>query len=321
MIKNRYLTYAYFLGLSFLIFPYCGNAQSEMDLLMNEKKNESCELQNNCEENIKDISYTDIITGNTQNNDAKKQNEIDVNANANESWLKEYFKFGKEILLEKLDTKKEEKEKKDENLVSVQTKSNAAFFDISNIKLRMPPKEVEETLTKQGYRKISENLEIPNFIEWRSEELCRINGVIGFERLNACATRIAQSNGHQFVEKQLYNRYSTKESIEVNFTSSFTDNLSYRIFYKSSIPFSDSKASKNVYINNVKVFDFWRRVDLKYGKPDNTTEIKWGMGGKKPYLQAKTGQLELVDPLLISLDSTRMFNEDSRLANTEYYTF
>ena len=45
------------------------------------------------------------------------------------------------------------------------------------------------------------------------------------------------------------------------------------------------------------------------------------MGGKKPYLQAKTGQLELFDPLLISLDSTRMFNEDSRLANTEYYTF
>ena len=185
----------------------------------------------------------------------------------------------------------------------------------------MTPNEVEDALIKQGYRKISENWEIPNFIEWRSEELCRINGIVGFERLNACAVRIARENGHQFIEKQTYSRYTTRETIEVNYSSSFTDNLSYRVFYKSSLPMSDSKSSKNVYINNIKIFDFWRRIDLKYGKPDNASEIKWGMGGKKPYLQAKTGQLELLDPLLISLDSTRMFNEDSRLSNVQYYNF
>ncbi|MBQ8751437.1 MAG: hypothetical protein IJZ30_07370 [Alphaproteobacteria bacterium] len=319
MIKNKHLIFAYFLSFSFLFLPDCGIAQSDINLF--DANDKSKEKESSIEQTDSNISFTDIITGKADEKKAQKQNEIDVDASANESWLKGYFKYGKEKFLEKLDTVKDEKDAEKTDLVTVEPKSNAAFFDISNVKLRMSPKEVEEILKKQGYRKISENLEIPNFIEWRSEELCRINGIVGFERLNACATRIAQSNGHQFIEKQLYNRYTTKESIEVTYTSSFTDNLSYRIFYKSSIPFSDSKSSKNIYINNVKVFDFWKRVDLKYGKPDNTTEIKWGMGGKKPYLQAKTGQLELVDPLLVSLDSTRMFNEDSRLANTEYYTF
>ena len=60
---------------------------------------------------------------------------------------------------------------------------------------------------------------------------------------------------------------------------------------------------------------------LTYGPPDNTSEVKWGLGGKKPYMKAKTGLLELNDPLLKDLDTARMFNEDTRLANTNYYTF
>ncbi len=164
-------------------------------------------------------------------------------------------------------------------------------------------------------------MEIPNFIKWRCEELCRQHGVIGFERLNACATRVASENGYNFVNHETYNRYSTKESIDVNYSSSFTGNLAHRIFYQSSVPLSDSKASNRVYINNLKIYDFWRRIDLKYGPPDNTSEVKWGLGGKKPYMKARTGSLELVDPLLKDLDTARMFNEDTRLANTNYYTF
>lgn len=310
MSKNNYLTFAYFLSFSLICFPMAGYSQSEMDLLLFEKKNEAVSDEK---------PSTSLFSSLKGNNKEEKKENIDPNANANESWLKSLFKYGKkEILKTDEDAKAEEKIK--ETIIEKQ-KSNAAYFDISNVRLRMTPKEVEDVLIKQGYRKISENLEIPNFIEWRSEELCRINGIVGFERLNACATKIAKENGHQFVEKQIYSRYTTRETIEVNYSSSFTDNLSYRVFYKSTLPMSKSKASKNIYINNIKIFDFWRRIDLKYGKPDNASEIKWGMGGKKPYLQAKTGQLELFDPLLLSLDSTRMFNEDSRLSNTQYYTF
>ena len=84
---------------------------------------------------------------------------------------------------------------------------------------------------------------------------------------------------------------------------------------------SDSRASNRVYINNLKIYDFWRRINLKYGEPDNKSEIKWGLGGKKPYLKATTGTLELAYPLLETLDSKRMFNEDTRLSNIQYYNF
>ena len=203
----------------------------------------------------------------------------------------------------------------------VSQRKNAAHFDISGIKLRMTPEEVGKTLEAQGYKRIVQNMEIPNFIKWRGEELCRQHGVIGFERLNACATKVAVENGYNFIERETYNRYSTKESIDIYYTSNFTGNLAHRIFYKSSVPLSDSRASNNVYINNLKIYDFWKRIDLKYGPPDNTSEVKWGLGGKKPYMKAKTGLLELNDPLLKDLDTARMFNEDTRLANTNYYTF
>ena len=238
-----------------------------------------------------------------------------------ESWLKSLITKGTNEIFGTYDEESIKEEKKRISQILESKKSNAANFDISGAKLRMNPKEAEEIMSRNGYRKIVENMEIPNFIKWRSEELCRQHGVIGVERLNACTTQIAKENGYQFVIKQIYNRYSTKETIEINYTSTFTNNLSYQVSYKSSVPLSVGRSSKSIYLNNIKIFDFWQRIDMKYGKPDNETEVKWGLGGKKPYLKASTGTLLLVDPLLKDLDAARMFNEDTRFANTQYYNF
>ncbi len=319
MSKNRLLT--------FILVLYCGTswyfpqafAQSEMDLLLFEKKAEGAQNSQK-QKNKSAVDISESLTDNLSKSEKKKETQ-NTESEESESWLKSLISKGtSEIFNEQNEKEKEADAKRIEHVLQ-NRRSNAAYFDISNVKLRMSPKEIEDTLTAQGYRKIQEKLEIPNFIKWRSEELCRLHGVIGFERLNACATMVAKENGFQFIEHQTYNRYITRESIEVYFTSTFTDNLAHRIFYKSSIPFNDSKASKNIYLNNIKIFDFWRRVDLKYGKPDNETEVKWGLGGKKPYLRASTGQLELADPLLKDLDTARMLNEDTRFANTQYYTF
>ncbi len=319
MSKNRLLT--------FILVLYCGAswylpsafAQSEMDLLLFEKKAEGAQNSQK-QKNKSAVDISESLTDNLSKSEKKKETQSSESQES-ESWLKSLISKGtSEIFKEETPQTKAEEAKRIERVLQ-NRRSNAANFDISKVKLRMSPKEVEDTLTAQGYRKIQEKLEIPNFIKWRSEELCRQHGVIGFERLNACATMVAKENGFQFIEYQTYNRYITRETIEVYFTSTFTDNLAHRIFYKSSAPFNDSKASKNVYLNNIKVFDFWRRIDLKYGKPDNETEVKWGLGGKKPYLKASTGKLELADPLLKDLDTARMLNEDTRFANTQYYTF
>lgn len=300
-------------------------AQSEMDLLLSEKKNETAgsdidlgiDINTSLSDNLAKSSTTNSKESKTATQETAKENDEEES----ENWLKSLIMGSKKKIAEDGTIAENDEDENEIRKLIVSQRKNAALFDISGIKLRMTPEEVGKVLLAQGYKRISQNMEIPNFIKWRSEELCRQHGVIGFERLNACATRVAVENGYNFIERETYNRYSTKESINVYYSSTFTGNLAHRIFYKSSVPLSTSKASNNVYINNLKIYDFWKRIDLKYGPPDNTSEVKWGLGGKKPYLKAQTGSLELADPLLKDLDTARMFNEDTRLANTNYYTF
>lgn len=287
----------------------------ELDLMLVESKSKPKTAQ----KAIDDVDIKESLTANLSKNknNAPKEEKKDES----ESWLKSLISHGTNEIFKSEDVKAKEAEEKRIEQVIRNRRSNASTFDIAGIKLRMSPQEIADTLKAQGYKKLAERKEIPNFIRWRGEELCRINGVIGFERLNMCATRIAEEHHYQFIEYELYNKYSSRETIEVQYTSNFTDNLAHHIAYRSNIPFSDSKASKNVYLNNLKIFDWWRRVDMKYGEPDNKTEVKWGLGGKKPFLKAGQGTLELSDPLLKNLDVSRMLNEDARFANTQYYTF
>lgn len=271
------------------------------------------------QQTVDDIDITESFTGNLSKN--KNSSSKEEKRSESESWLKSLISHGTNEILKSKDAKVKEAEEKRIEQVIKNRRSNASTFDISGIKLRMSPQEIAGILKTHGYKKLAERKEIPNFIRWRGEELCRINGVVGFERLNVCATRIAIEHNYQFIEYELYNKYDSRETIEVQYTSNFTDNLAHYISYRSNIPLSDSKASKNIYLNNLKIFDWWRRVDMKYGEPDNKTEVKWGLGGKKPFLKAGQGTLELSDPLLKNLDASRMINEDSRFANTQYYTF
>ena len=76
-----------------------------------------------------------------------------------------------------------------------------------------------------------------------------------------------------------------------------------------------------MYLRNIKIFDFWKKVNQKYGRPDNQEEITWGLGDKKPSLKAATGRLILEDPMLLELDYTRMSREDQKFMNTAVYSF
>ena len=289
-------------------------AQSDIDLL------DSVPAQTDTSDVDINKSLSDNLAQETPDNSPKEE-DSDFVSPQKETWLKSLITKGTNEIFKTADERAAIAEQKRLEEVLMKRKSNAANFDISGVRLRMNPSEIQKKLKTMGYRLIAQDMRVPNFIKWRSEELCRINGIVGYERLNACAANIARENGFEYIASEVYNRYATRESIEVSYTSTFTDNLSYHIVYKSEVPLSSSKASQNVYINNLKIYDFWRRIDLRYGQPDNTSEIKWGLGGKKPYLQASTGRLELMDPILKDLDVSRMLNEDSRFANIEYYTF
>lgn len=200
-------------------------------------------------------------------------------------------------------------------------RTNASVFDISGVMLRMNVKQTVEAMQKRGYRRTSEKYEIPNFIRWRYEEQCRNQGVVGYERTEACVIKMAQKNNYQYVEQMLFGNFHTKESMTVYFTSNFTGNKAYRIIYQTEAMNIKGKGAKADYLRNIKIFDFWKKINQKYGAPDNKEQVIWGLGEDKPYLQAANGKLMLYDPMLLELDYTRMSREDQRFMNTDVYTF
>lgn len=204
---------------------------------------------------------------------------------------------------------------------TVARRSNASVFDIAGIMLRMDLKQATEAMQKRGYKKTAEHLEIPNFIRWRNEEQCRNQGVIGFERILNCVILMAKQNNYQYVQRMNFNNYLTKESVEIYLTSNFTGNKVYRIIYHTEAANIKGSGAKAAYLRNIKIFDFWKKINQKYGRPDNQEEVTWGLGENKPSLKATTGGLILDDPMLLELDYTRMSREDQKFMNTAVYSF
>ncbi len=200
-------------------------------------------------------------------------------------------------------------------------RSNASVFDISGVMLRMGLAQVDETMQNRGFQKIMQKYQVPNFIKWRNEEYCRGSGVVGYERIQACVVEKAKKDNHQYVQTTKYAKYDTKEEVEVTFTSNFTENKVYKIEYSSQASNITGNSQKAIYLRNIKIYDFWKKINQKYGKPDDKESVVWGMGGNKPYLKAKTGWLLLEDPMLRELDYTRMSREDQRYLNTDLYSF
>ncbi len=201
-------------------------------------------------------------------------------------------------------------------------RSNAAVFDISGAMLRMSPEQIDAALTKKGYKKTVQKLDIPNFIRWRNEEKCRAQGVVGYERLENCVAQMAKKDNHQFIERVFYSKYDTQEDMEIRFTSNFTQNKAYYLSYKSNVLRNlRGNSQKEHYLRNIKIYDFWKRINQKYGVPDNKESVIWGLGGNKPYMQAGTGLLRLEDTMLRDLDYTRMSREDKKFMNTGLYNF
>ena len=200
-------------------------------------------------------------------------------------------------------------------------RSNASVFDISGIMLRMNREQTAQAMQKRSYQKTYEHLEIPNFIRWRYEEMCRNQGVVGFERIGSCVVKMAKQKNYQYVQHEKYANFHTKEEVEVFYTSNFTGNKVHRIMYHTEAANVTGSGTKAAYLQNLKVFEFWKKINQKYGVPDNKEQVIWGLGENKPYLQAATGKLILTDPMLLELDYTRMSREDQKFMNTAVYTF
>ena len=162
---------------------------------------------------------------------------------------------------------------------------------------------------------------IPNFIKWRNEEACSSQGIVGFERMQSCISTMAKKDGYEYVYFLKYAKFDSKEEIEIYLTSNFTDNKVYKVIYRSKIPAVPGNSQKAIYMRNLKVYDFWKKINQKYGEPDNKNNVTWGLGGNKPFLKATTGFLHLEDPMFVEMDYSRMSREDQRFVHSDFYNF
>lgn len=242
-----------------------------------------------------------------------------------ESWIgKSYDKLVKTVAAPTNEDSSQAEDSIEEMMESSRNnkkRANASVFDISGVMLRMTLPQVETALKSHKFSKVSVKFEIPNFIKWRNEEKCRNNGVVGYERLSSCVVTLSKKDGHQYPETVKFVRFDTQEEITVKLTSNFSSNKVYWIYYSSLAPAITGNSAKANYLRNIKVYDFWKKINRKYGAPDNKDEVIWGLGGNKPYLKATSGKLLLEDPMLRELDYTRMSREDQRFMNTDLFNF
>ncbi|MBE6450894.1 MAG: hypothetical protein E7016_02890 [Alphaproteobacteria bacterium] len=254
--------------------------------------------------------------------DNLKENAEDTNNQSNATtWIGSGYNALKELAGKKSEEKSNPLSEMLEESKGQNRKSNVSVFDISGVMLRMSLKQAEDALSKIGYKKISQKMDIPNFIKWRNEETCRNNGIVGYERLNSCVIEIARKNNYEYVSEVEFNKFDTKESMMIFLTSNFTGNKIYKITYRTEAANMAGNSAKALYLRNIKVYDFWKKINQKYGEPDNKQDVIWGLGSNKPYMKAVTGALLLEDPMLKELDYTRMSREDQRFMNTDLYTF
>jgi len=242
------------------------------------------------------------------------KSEAKSTVGAAQSWVKNLFKSNRQSdTIQKL---LEENKKKAKT-----RRSNASVFDIAGVMLQMSYTQAEEQLLKRGYKKTTQKMDVPNFIRWRNEEKCRNQGVVGYEKLENCIILLAKKENYYFISQATFNKFNTKETVEIFLSSTFTNNKIYKVTYKTEAANMTGNSSKAVYLRNLKVFDFWKKINQKYGVPDNKEDVVWGLGSGKPYLKAVTGFLKLEDPNLQQIDADRMAREDQRFIHSDIYTF
>lgn len=201
--------------------------------------------------------------------------------------------------------------------------SNAAIFDVAGIMLKMKPHQVREIMHKRGFQMLKAEEEIPNFLEWKYDEWCRKRGMVGYDKISNCILAKAEKDEKRYIYKMSFNKYETRESLDVYFTSPYTKNRAFKAEYNSAGDPSLGSSPKSLYQRHDRLRNFWVRVYKKYGQPDDETEdgMIWTKGYEEPLLLARHGYLLLEDPNLPYADQQAMIRVDKKMLNGSLFSF
>lgn len=188
------------------------------------------------------------------------------------------------------------------------TRHDADGFLVANIGLGMGTDEVEDILKNQGYivKKIDETL--PPALSIKYEKDCRLTKKLYVvSDIKNCIFDRSKEEETRYIKHMTFERNATRETIDVNFTSMATENISYRIFYQNKGDASLNTSAKNLKIKTDRKKEFWHLVFSVYGLPDDSEKLIWG-DENTSFLHAK--MVGSAYDAYILLESAQLQDED-----------
>ncbi len=181
-------------------------------------------------------------------------------------------------------------------------------FLIASIGLGMMPDEVEDILQGQDYILTKVDKTIPPSLSVQYEKDCRLTKKLYVPaEIRACIFDMSQEEETRYIKKMTFERVQSRETIEVDFTSLATENLSYRISYKSKGDSSLGSSYRHRMMKENRKKEFWNLVFAVYGLPDDNEKVIWG-NENTSFFKAKM-QGSAYDAYL-TLESSQLQNED-----------
>ena len=227
------------------------------------------------------------------------------------------------------------KKKEDENLSLFEMRSrktgssdtDVLKFDIAGIRLKMTPQEVMQQALAAGFLLKIQDRKIPTLNEWKYRRLCMQQMLFAYEHKKRCVREIAQHNNSEYTSRLVFENKSRRETLTVEFASSFAENRAYRIRYVSKGDHSLGTTDEAHYFKTKRRQEFLKLLITKYGVPDDEQTLLWGVSGLGATLQAEISDsfldasLVLEDLSIETEDFDNMSVQDAKDPSIEKFSF
>ena len=193
--------------------------------------------------------------------------------------------------------------------------TDVSKFDIAGIKLKMKPQEVIELAEKAGFTLKFENRKIPEIREWKYHRQCLKQMFFSYDSKKNCIKETARLNQSEYVSALVFENKPLRETLNIEFTSTFSDNHVYRIRYVNKGDHSLGSTNEAKYLKIKRREEFLDQLIRKYGAPDDELALMWGISGLSATLQADISEGAL-DATLVMEDTSDQENDfDAVLAD------
>ena len=205
--------------------------------------------------------------------------------------------------------------------------TNVLDFDIAGVQLKMSPEEVIQKAEESGFSIKLKDWKIPDPNEWKYHRQCLQQMFFAHGSKKKCIKDAAQYDNKEYINRLVFENKSRKETLSVEFTSTFTGNQAYRVRYVNKGNHSLGTTEEARYLKVKRRRDFLETLIKKYGPPDDERTLLWGLSGLNAVLQAEISNtfldisLVMEDPLMQEKDFHTIAIKDKEDSSSDQFGF